>query len=301
MSGLSLSEAPVLELIKEQKLYELLPGSRPEDSFEATGVCRKDEHFFVIFDDTPHIARLHSSLTESHEDNILFRRMVQTVGYVDITYVEKIRQFLILTKPKKDKGGNHRPKINEYTADLQFLDADWVDFTLKGNDRRLEGVEVVHYDGQEYFLGLCEGNKCKSGRKGRKPGGGRIHVFQNEGIIWAHKETIKLPKKLQFEDYTSMAIRNRRVAIVSQVTSAVWVGHFQENDWDFVDEGKVYNFPKNKSGNTKYCNIEGVDWFDDEELVVVSNRRKLGQNRRCQQTDQSIHIFKIPEIIESPT
>ncbi len=297
MSGLSLSEAPSLELVKEQKLYELLPGSSPDDSFEATGVCRKDEHFFVIFDDTPHIARLHVTLTIGHDDNILFRRMVQTVGYVDITYVEKIRQFLILTKPKKDKGGNHRPKINEYTADLQFLDADWVDFPLEGNDRRLEGLEMVHYDGQEYFLGLCEGNKCKSGRKGRKPGGGRIHVFQNEGTIWAHKETINLPKELQFVDYTAMAVRERQVAIVSQLTSAIWVGQFQGSGWDFVDDGRVYVFPKSKKDNIAYCNIEGVDWSDTGELVVVSNRRKRGQNRRCQKTDQSIHIFKVPEII----
>jgi hypothetical protein len=300
MSGLLLSEAPALELIKEQKLYQLLPGSSPADSFEATGVSRKGEHFFVIFDDTPHIARLHNSLTVGHEDNILFRRMVQTVGYVDITYVEHIRQFLILTKPKKDKGGNHRPKINEYTADLQFLDADWVDFTLEGNDRRLEGLEMVYFNGQEYFLGLCEGNKCYSGRKGRKPGGGRIHVFQNEGIIWAYKETIKLPKELQFEDYTSMAVLDRRVAIASQLTSAVWIGDFQEDSWELVDEGKVYEFPKNRNGYTIYCNIEGVTWSEAGELVVVSNQRRRGQNRRCRKTDQSIHIFKIPEIIDSP-
>jgi hypothetical protein len=297
MSGLSLSEAPSLELVKEQKLYELLPGSSPDDSFEATGVCRKDEHFFVIFDDTPHIARLHVSLTIGHDDNILFRRMVQTVGYVDITYAEKLSQFLILTKPKKDKGGNHRPKINEYTTDLQFLDADWVDFALEGNDRRLEGLEMVHYDGQEYFLGLCQGNKCKSGRQGRKPGDGRIQVFQNEGTIWAHKDTINLPKELQFVDYTAMAVRDRRVAIVSQLTSAVWLGHFQESGWDFVDDGRIYVFPKNKKDYIAYCNIEGVDWSDAGELVVVSNRRTRGQNRRCQKTDQSIHIFKVPEII----
>lgn len=156
---------------------------------------------------------------------------------------------------------------------------------------------MVHYDGQEYFLGLCEGNKCKSGRKGRKPGGGRIHVFQNEGTIWAHKETINLPKELQFVDYTAMAVRDRQVAIVSQLTSAIWVGQFQESGWDFVDDGRVYVFPKSKKDYIAYCNIEGVDWSDAGELVVVSNRRKRGQNRRCQKTDQSIHIFKVPEII----
>lgn len=297
MSVLTLSDAPSLELVKEQKLYELLPGSSPDDSYEATGVCRKDQHFFVIFDDTPHIARLHVSLTLGHKDNFLFRRMVQTVGYVDITFAEGNHQFLILTKPKKDKGGFQRPKINEYTTDLQFLDADWVDYRLEGNDRRLDGLALVHYDGQDFCLGLCEGNKCKSGWKGRKPGGGRIHVFQNEGTIWSHQETIKLPKGLQFVDYKAMAIHERKVAIVSQVMSAIWVGHFQESGWDFVDDGAIYLFPKNKNGKTDYCNIEGVDWSYNNELVVVSNRKRWGQNKRCQDMDQSIHIFKLPEVI----
>ncbi|KPK04135.1 MAG: hypothetical protein AMJ56_17970 [Anaerolineae bacterium SG8_19] len=94
-----------------------------------------------------------------------------------------------------------------------------------------------------------------------------------------------------------MAVRDRQVAIVSQLTSAIWVGQFQESGWDFVDDGRVYVFPKSKKDYIAYCNIEGVDWSDAGELVVVSNRRKRGQNRRCQKTDQSIHIFKVPEII----
>jgi hypothetical protein len=294
MPELSLSKASELKLIEECKIAELLPGSSPDDRFSASGVCKVDEHFYVVFNNTPHVARLHSSLTDDHKKNFLFRQLIETVHYEDIAFDDQSRRFLILTEAEKDVDGQRKSKIREYTADRQFLDADWVDFPLDGRNKRLAGLELVRMDGQEYLLGLCEGNKCRNGRKGWKPGGGRIQIFQNMGRIWAHKGTIKLPKQLFFDDYVSVAVKKRRVAVVSQRASAVWIGQFHKKGWDLVDDGNVYILPKSKKGNTVYCNVGGIDWAGTDRLVFVSDRRRTRQNTRCQKKDQSIHLFKIP-------
>ncbi len=44
-----------------------------------------------------------------------------------------------------------------------------------------------------------------------------------------------------------------------------------------------------------YCNVEGVSWLSEEEMVVVSDRAKRnGQDERCRAKDQSIHVSVIP-------
>jgi len=44
-----------------------------------------------------------------------------------------------------------------------------------------------------------------------------------------------------------------------------------------------------------YCNMEGVAWLGNGQLVVVSDKVKPDQPGRCSRKDQSIHIFKLPD------
>src|SRR4051812_41482837 len=44
-----------LELVSEAKIFDILPGSL-DPRLEASGVLAKDEMFYVIFDNLPHIA-----------------------------------------------------------------------------------------------------------------------------------------------------------------------------------------------------------------------------------------------------
>ena len=46
--------------------------------------------------------------------------------------------------------------------------------------RSLDITPIACYSGS-YMLGLCEGNHCLGGRKGRDSGNGRIAVFQLDG------------------------------------------------------------------------------------------------------------------------
>ena len=54
--------------------------------------------------------------------------------------------------------------------------------------------------------------------------------------------------------------------------------------------GAVYRFP-----GKNYCNIEGIDWLSEDTLIAVSDRRqKDDQPAKCDRTDQSIHVFRLP-------
>lgn len=287
-------QIPTLELLKEHKIYELLPGGSADDRLEASGVCLKDGHFYVIFDNSPHIARLDRELTPGHPTNVLLRQRGESAGFEDVTYHDVDHRFLIILEALIYDANSYKPNIEEYDDEFRFIATRWVDFPLEAENKGLEGLSYVQRDGEDYILGLCEGNKCKSGNKGRKPGGGRIQVFQKGEEQWDHKGTIKLPKAVQFEDYASLDVENDRLAVVSQATSALWIGAFQEQSWDFVDDGMIYQFPKSDAGETAYCNIEGVSWVTASQIVVVSDKRKPGdQPKVCQQKDQSIHIFNI--------
>ena len=295
MSKVSATKAMELELIAEAKLFELLSGSKASDTYAVGGVTVAGDNFYVNFCDTPHLARIHSSLDAEHPDNRLFRKMAPVQGYDDICYDQYGKRFLLLSSALKEPGQEGtRPKISELAADLLFLDQDWIDYPLEGNNRVLGGLGYLELGGQEYLFGLCRGNKCRGGRKGNKPGGGRIQVFQNEGSIWARQGSIKLPNAVQFENYTGIAARKDRIAVTSQANSALWVGKLKERGWGFVDDGEIYHFPKSARGNNVYCNLGGIVWLDDKRIVAVSGRHQRRQNKRCEKKDQSIHIFSLP-------
>ena len=296
MADSAMQQSPTLELVKERKIHALLSGSSADSRHEASGVCVRDGYFYVIFDNAPHIAKLESSLTIDSPANGLLRQRGESAGFEDITYHEREQRFMIIIESLIHPDGTYKPDIEEYDEDFRYLEHNWVDFTLAGENKGLEGLAYVHRDGQDYVLGLCEGNRCKSGKQGRKPGGGRIQVFQKGTGQWDHRATIRLPKAVRFEDYASLDVDGSRLAIVSQATSALWVGVFREDSWEFVDDGAIYRFPTNEAGETVYCNIEGVAWITPNRIVVVSDRHKPGEQRKtCQQKDQSVHVFSIPD------
>ena len=150
---------------------------------------------------------------------------------------------------------------------------------------------------RDYLLALCEGNKCECGAKGRKPGGGRIQLFEKGRKEWRHLETIALPKSVPFIDYSGMSTDHGRVAIVSQENSMMWVGQFDEAGWTWRDAGRLYEFPRTKKGSIQYGNIEGVGWITAKRLVTVSDRRKKSSqpDKTLAEKDQSIHIFELPQ------
>lgn len=287
-------QAPELELVDEAKVRTLL-GRPVEKRFEASGVCVKDDACYVIFDNTPSLARFELTSSGLSIRSELHHLHSHFSGYEDIAYDPRAERFFMLIEAQKSGPGRYRARIEEYDKELNFLAAQWADFPFKHRNKGLEGLACVYLDKQLYLLGLCEGNKCKGGASGRRPGQGRIQVFERGRDAWMHVKTLKLPETLEFEDYASLDITDRGIAVVSQASSLLWLGTFKDRHGNFVDQGRVYRFPRNHRHRPVYCNIEGIAWLARDLFLVVSDKCKRGkQPKRCKRKDQSIHIFRVP-------
>ena len=285
---------PTLELVTESKIFELLPGGRANDRLEASGVYYKDDSFYVIFDNAPHIARLETSLKPGAPGHTMLRQRGETTGFEDITFDPHKQRYYVVLEALPFDSKHYKPMIEEYDADFRYIEAAWMDFELAGANKGIEGVSCIERGGKMYLLGMCEGNRCAAGKEGRKPGGGRIQIFERGPEHWDHHGTINLPESVLFEDYASLEVNGDTVAVVSQVTSALWVGRFKPGSWEWVDDGKTWLFPRSPGGEVLYGNIEGVDWVTPQQIVVVSDRIKPGEQPEiCAEKDQSIHIFNL--------
>ena len=125
------------------------------------------------------------------------------------------------------------------------------------------------------------------------PGGGRVHVFSPRPNTAAHVAEIRLPEWLWFEDYSSVAVLDDRIAVVSQRSSALWVGRLDPAAWRVAGAGVCYEFPHNAVGQVAYCTVEGLAWLGNDRIVVVSDAAG-GRGGSCQDKQQSVHVFRIP-------
>ena len=181
--------------------------------------------------------------------------------------------------------------IVEYDDAFRFLKDRPVDFIFKSSNKGFEAVAHVRRDNMDYILALCEGNECQGGDKGRKPGGGRVQLFEKRKKHWSHSRTIALPDTLPFVDYSGMSIDDGCVAIVSQVNSMLWVGRFDEAGWTWHDAGRLYAFPRSDDGAIRYGNIEGVAWITRTRVVTVSDRARRSISPRASPIKINQSIF----------
>jgi hypothetical protein len=162
-----------------------------------------------------------------------------------------------------------------------------LDPVFQRQNKGFEGVGHLRRGDKEYLVGLWEDTVDQDDKKGF----GRLYVFLREDDgVWAKPREIDLPPTAQFEDYAAIARRGNRVAVVSQKSQKMWLGEINEAvDGFATGTGTVYRFP-----DERYGNVEGVSWISDDQLVMVSDRRKKNQPKYCAEKDQSIHVFRIP-------
>lgn len=287
-----------LELVQEVKIGDLLRDTGKK-RYEASGVYLKDGALHIVFDDNCCLLRVRPDwLTEGDVPSMVELKGTAT-GYEDLTYHPSAGCWYCLIEATKQKGGLLMPRIDVFNEEFSYLQSDWVEFPLKGGNKGFEGVAILERGGQEFLLGLCEGNGCRGGETGAIPGKGRIQVFCREKERWVHAGTIKLPKAVQFGDYSGLDVRNGWLSVTSQVSSALWSGRIRNNPpgWNtlFENDGQILLFPRDEKGRMVYCNLEGISWLGDDLVVTVSDKAKDEQPGRCSRKDQSIHIFRIPE------
>jgi hypothetical protein len=283
-----------LLLLQETKIFEIL-GGQVDPRLEASGVLTKEGVFYVIFDNLADIARIGSQLSPECSENYFIRQKHgHHRGFEDIAYDPWSHRYYVLIESLPHSSGLFMAKVQEYDENLRYQSDAWLDFPLQRSNKGLEGLTCIRRDGQTHLLGLCEGNRCKAGAEGRKPGGGRIQVFRRGKKHWDWVGKIRLPRSLLFEDYSSIAADGDCLAVVSQTNSALWVGTLASSSWQIVDEGITYTFPRNADGQVIYGTIEGVSWISSNRIVAVSDKAKSNQSGICREKDQSIHIFEIP-------
>ncbi|MGK7933567.1 MAG: hypothetical protein AB4041_19335 [Microcystaceae cyanobacterium] len=201
-----------LELVAENKVGNLLTVENVPERLEASGVFFLEGFFYVIFDNLRQIAKLKNNLADL-QDNCLVSVKQEELedGFEDITYNYQKQKFYLLVEASEAKKGIYQAQIEEYDRHFNFLETNGVDFTFESENKGFKGLECIEKNGKEYLLAMCEGNKCQGGKKGRKPGGGRIQVLQKKENYWKKIQTIKLPKSLQFEDYSANTARLRKI------------------------------------------------------------------------------------------
>jgi hypothetical protein len=285
---------PTLELVAEYRLASVL--GMPEDArLEASGICGVGSAYYIVFDNLPDVARLDGFSDLGHLEHRWLRQTREAFGFEDIAYDAEEQRFYVLIEAAEQQKGMFKPVVEEYDQDFNFLDRRTVDFELESGNKGFEAIGFHRNRGIGYLFMVCEGNRCKGGAAGRKPGGGRLQIFRKGQELWQHVLQVKLPKNLPFEDYSGLELSADRVALVSQASSAAWIARLAPETMRLVDDGLVYNFPRNKNGDVIYCNVEGVAWCGPDHLVTVSDRAKASrQPGRCALKDQSIHLFKVP-------
>jgi hypothetical protein len=287
------SSRAVLRLVRERKLAELVHAPRGA-VLEASGVVAKGREYLVVFDNIRRVARIGADLAPQSGAHGWVGRSRGGEGFEDIAYSPHQRRFYLLVEAEKHPDGTYKSVIEECDEAWRSKGRAWVDFPFKKRNTGLEGLSAVRWRGADYLLALCEGNNCLPNPEGEQPGGGRIHVLQKSNRMWQSVAVIKLPSNLNFKDYSALALRGNRVAVVSQRSACMWVGTLRREDWTIGKSGRTYDFPRTKNkGKRIYCTVEGVSWLSANTLVMVSDLSKKGYPGRCGRTDQSIHIFRL--------
>lgn len=271
-----------LHLVREAKIEALLDAD--EDRYEASGIVLPDaETALVVFDNLACVARLDLSLQPA-DRNALLPVLASAKGFEAIARDGESGRFFLVVEAVLDADGKRRGLLWEYDADLRYLACTRLETTFVNDNKGFEGLFHRRDDSVEELWALCEGNNCTAAKQGR----GRIEVYRPGATIrWERSHGIVLPAGAEFEDYSGLALRGDRIAVVSQRSERLWVGRVDASGCGFVDEGTVYEFPERS-----FENVEGVAWRSDQELVAVSDRYKGdGDGGRH---DQSIHVFELP-------
>lgn len=261
---------PELKVVAEARFADLLEGKR----FEASSVGARDGAFFVVFDNTTAVARVAEDLSSAE--------WIETggpgEGYEDLTWSPEDERWYAVIEAERRKRV-YQARLVEFGADWSYLGDTWLEHELPDDNKGIEGLAHVRRDERSYLLALCEGD-------------GALQVFRRKkkGDGWKHRDTLRLPAAADFEDFAGLSVRGDRVAVVSQESSALWVGTLAWDAWSFTDDGEVFHFPRDEEGRARYCTIEGVAWLDARRLVVVSDQA----NKRGRETEQSIHIVALP-------
>src|SRR4051812_16738001 len=111
---------PQLELVREAKILDLLPGSL-DPRLEASGVLAKDGLFYVIFDNLPHIACIRPGLARAASSNyMIIQEKGRRWGFEDIAWAAGSGRFCVLTESLHRGRATYMPAGQEYDPGFRY-------------------------------------------------------------------------------------------------------------------------------------------------------------------------------------
>lgn len=275
-----------LELVREEKLFRLLPGRTESSRLEASGVALVDDTTaLVVFDNLNQVARIDLSFKRRGSNQLLPAPSLGS-GFEDIAIDYRRGRVFCLVEAVEDVDGLLRGFVAEYDRTGRLLRCTRLHTRFQKANKGFEGLAHAWLGGREYLYALCEGNLGSAATRR-----GRVDVFiRARDGGWTASHQIRLPRQVEFEDYAALAYRDRQLAVASQASARLWVVRIDEEARAFVPgSDAVYRFP-----SKSYGNVEGIAWLSRDTLVAVSDRKKRRQPARCEEKDQSIHLFRIP-------
>lgn len=312
-----------LQLAYEKPFVSLFPDHKGQRKFEASSVIVIGDDAYAICDSSWAISKFGKELEPFHPGNLQIGSVNREEG--DSGYEALFHDggtFYVVRESIQHDDEDYHAIIEELVIDKDeytIKNQCSTEFVFEGDSKGFEGATSVRdLNNEMIVLALCEGNHCSETKKDdrgngrliamRKIVGSSVNHNTNSNCEWKTIRTINVPQSAAFKDYSAIALSDTgRVGITSQEDSQLWVGQLLGRNeaglWD-VDSmefdakvGTVYDFPKNDECETIYCNIEGANWINDDMIMAVSDKMKGRgkQNFVCNNKDQSVHVFVLPE------
>jgi hypothetical protein len=268
-----------LTLLREKNLAELLPSGE----YEASGVALHGGALRVVFDNRTDVADVDVSLASA----VLGPGKKSASQHEGITIATRpVARTYVLTE-----GAGARSEIVILAANGEVIAKEPTDISFPDADKGLEGIAWL--DDIERMLVLCEANSCGIGDD--SPGHGKIKSLRHEGNAWFTESVLPLPSIAAFADYSDLAVRDEgggtyTIAVLSQESSALWLGTLTTKPLAIPTAGSVHGFPK-AGGKTQYCSLEGATFLDAKTIALVSDGRK--KSDACTKAE-AVHVFALP-------
>jgi uncharacterized protein YjiK len=297
----------VLKLVQEAPFAGLFADLKNQTKFEASGVAYDPttDSYLAVFDSSMSVARFDEALRVRGPNNVLIGEREMESQFEGISpYDIQRNQWLLLAEAVPGDGdAEWYPEVTlaQFHAGKDSYDVVErcrVDFQLTHENKGFESI--IYLPEKELLLALCEGNWCEGGKRGRDRGHGKIVVSKltrDAGeCSWDVVDMLDVPQMADFQDYSAMAIREGKMAILSQEDAALALVDFDTETLSFGEEatGVVMHLPRDVHCNIVFCNAEGIAFIDGYRFMIVSDKAKSKQDVACLPHDQGAALFAVP-------
>jgi hypothetical protein len=184
------------------------------------------------------------------------------------------------------------PRVEVVEADFQRHSQAFLDFAVEADNKGMEGLTCQ--PGRETHRSpSAKATDAAAVAKASGLAAGDCNCSGLGSTAASTSRPLRLPSRVPFIDYGSLAVHGDRIAVLSQQSSALWVGAFRPGSWEFADEGICYQLPRDAAGRIQYGTAEGVSWLADDRVAIVSDRAPRSAPR-WRSKHRSVHIFALP-------